>query len=234
MFDLYKAVANLQNAWPDLHDVDRALRIKQILDIGMGGRTLARAIGCSEGLIRHLRIAADAAEEDLQQARAGTLSTCQLVKKVLSRRKEQEEIMRANLKAQAQLAAQQGAEKIFSWLGSELSSSYAEQTLDEANRMLANAEYAGKLPTNRVPVEMSVENIISYCRPKNLLDDSAAVDCDAEIPLSRYARWLAHWAFYAFPEPEVRHEALRLAKTRLEKQSWVPPFARRRPGSTLQ
>ena len=91
MFKLDHAVDELVKAWSNLDDVDRAVRIEQILDAGMSRRALARTLGCSENLIRHLRIAADATDEEKQQAGQGELSTRQLVAIVLhvvkSRRK---------------------------------------------------------------------------------------------------------------------------------------------------
>ena len=230
MSDLHHAVTELKKAWSDLDDMDRAVRITQILDAGVGRRALARAVGCSEGLIRQLRIAADATNDEKQQARRGELSTRQLIEKVLARRKEQEAIDRSNLKSEHQLAAQQAATTIVNWLLAELPSA-AEQVLDEANRLLADAERAGKLPTKRAPDGMPVADIIAHLRPKNLLDDKPGDIYVADIPLGRYGTWLCHWAFFAFPQPELRHEALRLAKSHLEKQSWVPPFAARRSDS---
>ena len=224
MFKLDHAVDELVKAWSNLDDVDRAVRIEQILDAGMSRRALARTLGCSENLIRHLRIAADATDEEKQQAGQGELSTRQLVAIVLARRKEQE-------KTQQQLAAQEAATTIVNWLLSELGSACAEKTLDEANRSLAKAEREGTLPKDRAPVGMSIEEIVARWRPKNLLDDSWGNTPGAETPLARYADWLAIWEYYAFPDKEVRHEAYRLAKSQLEKHAWVPPFARKPQGS---
>lgn len=211
MSDLQRAVAELMKAWPDLDDVDRAVRVKQLRDAGASGRALAQAVGCSEGLIRQLRMAADATDDEKQQARLGELSTRQLIENVRARRKEQEAINRADLKSESQLAAQKAATTIVSWLGSELSSSYAEQVLDEANHMLAAAEREGKLPKDKAPDGMSVEEIIARWRPKNLLDDEPGGTYEGDIYLARYADWLFRWAYYVFPENEVRHEAFRLA-----------------------
>jgi len=109
MSDMRHAIAELQRTWSDLHDVDRAVRITQILDAGMSGRALAQAVGCSEGLIRRLRIAADATDDEKRRARLGQLSTRQLIENVRARRKQQKAIDRANLKSENQLAAQKAA-----------------------------------------------------------------------------------------------------------------------------
>jgi len=105
--------------------------------------------------------------------------------------------------------------------------SVAEQTLDDANHIFVDAEHDGKLPPDKAPEGMSVEDIIVRCRPKNLCDDTGDV-YDGQIPRERYALWLYRWAYYAFPDTELRHEALRLTKSHLEEQSWVPPFAAQR------
>ena len=50
MFKLDHAVDELVKAWSNLDDVDRAVRIEQILDAGMSRRALARTLGCCRNL----------------------------------------------------------------------------------------------------------------------------------------------------------------------------------------
>ena len=199
-FDLYQTRADLQAGWQTLHDVDKASRIAQILDAGMGGRTLARSLNVSEALVRHLAIANEARPEEKQLARQGRLSTNQLVKLVKVRRKQTADVQREAEAEKGAVAARRGAKVITSWLAGKLQSAYAEQVIDEARHRLAEAEAAGKLPKFRAPKGMKVSEIIRRLEPKPSADDVSFVD--------RYAHWLARWSFFAFPNAEVRDRAL--------------------------
>ena len=103
--------------------------------------------------------------------------------------------------------------------------SVAEQTLDDANHIFVDAEHDGKLPPDKAPEGMSVEDIIARCRPKNLCDDTGGV-YDGQIPRVRYALWLYRWVYYTFPDTELRHEALHIVANRLEKLAWASQSAR--------
>ena len=81
-FDLFQAVADLRSGWQTLHDIDKSTIVAATLAAGMRGRTLAKAVGCSEGSIRRLAIISTATAEEKDLARRGALSTNQLVKQV--------------------------------------------------------------------------------------------------------------------------------------------------------
>lgn len=196
MFDLSPAVADLQKAWLDLHDVDRADHVQQIMGAGVSGRALARALGCSEALIRYLRVAADASDADKQQARAGALTTRQLVEKAKSRRAELKMLEQAELEKQIQSEGEEAAGLILRWLyDHSLGFGHMEQIVDRANHMLAEKEWEGTLPKGHAPEGMPLEQIIAKCRLEDPEDER-----DGVMATEKYACWLYLWSFYAFPQ----------------------------------
>ena len=51
-----RLLAELREHWNDWHDLDRGETIARFRDCGESQRKLAKILGCSEGLIRHLEI----------------------------------------------------------------------------------------------------------------------------------------------------------------------------------
>ncbi len=79
------AISSLRENWHHLHDVDRALAVREIIQLGVSRRRLAREIGISEGLFRHLLKALEAAPSDIELARQNAISTNELVRRARSR-----------------------------------------------------------------------------------------------------------------------------------------------------
>ena len=46
----------LRDHWREWHDLDRGARVVELRDTGVSQRKLAKLVGCSEGLIRHIEI----------------------------------------------------------------------------------------------------------------------------------------------------------------------------------
>ena len=74
-------IAELQKKWPTLNDLDRARAVHAIHQAGTSYRKLARALNCSESLLRHLDIAAQAPVLDQALARKGKITTRELVRR---------------------------------------------------------------------------------------------------------------------------------------------------------
>lgn len=203
-FDLFKARAELKANWENLHDVDKAERIAQILAAGMSGRTLARSLGHSEALIRYLKPLQFATSEEKQLASGGKLSTAELLRNVKTRGEAEARKKEQVRSAQQAYLARQAQEEIVNWLASVFAPGYAEQMIDEARSLLAEAEANGKLPKDKAPAGMSFSEIMSRCEPAPLTSDEVH-------PLTREAFWLALGCCYAFPDGEVRGRALNLA-----------------------
>ena len=203
------ALATLQSQWNALHDLDRAKMVNIIKKSGVSIRAIAEFLGFSQSLLRHLLQALQAPPEDRLLARKGKISTNELVRRykaaeILRTAKRQEALQSQRIRKTAL-----GCTAICAWLAQEgFRGAYGEQIIIEAQRDLANAEQAGKLPPGVAPVGMPVTEIIRRCRP-------AELKTDALSPIAWFGHWLALWAFYSMPDPAVQYHALELA---FEKQ----------------
>ncbi len=202
--DLFQSRAELEALWDTLPDVDKAARIAELIAFGMTGRTLAKSLHKSEGLIRHLRILNDALPREKQLAREGELSTRKLVRIVEARRRRKENHQKA-IEADSRIVESLRASKeIVNWLGKSFLPAYAEQLIDEARRLLAAATETDTLPKDRAPDGMTITEIIDRC-------DSKVPRADDSLSLARSACWLALWTFFGYPDANVRDKALDLA-----------------------
>jgi lambda repressor-like predicted transcriptional regulator len=199
------AVADLQSQWHTLHDLDRARAVYAIHQAGTSLRELAKALNCSDPLLRHLLAALQAPPADRALARQGKISTNELV-----RRSKAAGICRSSMHREARefertQAARQGCRTICNWLATErISKPYGEQIVDEARRQLAMAGMTGKFPKDATPTDMPTAEIIKRCRPAELKTDAISF-------IAWLARWLALWTYYAFTDTSVRDTALDLA-----------------------
>lgn len=207
-FDLFQARADLQAGWQTLHDVDKAKLISQILDAGMSGRTLAKSLGKSEGLIRHLAIANDAPPADKRLALDHELSTAELVRRVRDRRDRDQRWAQELAAARNVKTIAQATDEIATWLLERLGRPYAEQVVEEARFLLANAEATGKFPKGKAPAGMTFAETMDRC----LQSIKPSDDVDQ---ISRYAYCLAVGCYYAFPDSNLRSRALDHALTRV-------------------
>jgi len=202
-FDFFQSVADLRSGWRTLHDIEKAGLVAAILAAGMRRRTLAKAVGCSEGSIRRLAVINAATAEEKDLARRGALSTNQLVKQVKSRREDQSRRHRQAKAAEERASAERAAKKILAWLNAELSPAYAEQIVNEVRLRFARTTPTGK-PQKKAPSGMPLGEIIRRCG--QAVPESADVNF-----IERYVRWLMLWTYYGFPDREFRDTALNLA-----------------------
>ena|ERR1035441_10211288 len=202
-------VADLQSKWHTLHDLDRARAVYAIHLAGMSLRALAKALNCSPSLLRHLLAALQAPVLDRALARAGQISTRELARRARAAGIRRTAMRQEVLDIERERAARAGSRATCDWLAAEnIPGSYGEQIVEEARRQLAIAEESGKLPRGAAPPDTPISEIIQRCKPAPLKDDSITSS-------AWYAHWLARWAFYAFPDVQVRLPALDLA---LEEQ----------------
>jgi transposase-like protein len=203
------AIADLQQKWAGLNDLDRARAVHQIHEAGTSLRTLAKALNCSPSLLRQLNQAAQAPPLDRILARKKKISTRELVRRSKSSKAQQAAKEREVLDAKRTEEAQQGSWTICDWLGKEkLWPSHGEAIINETRMILFEAEQHGTLPQGPPPPPGTpVGEIIRRCRPRPETVETSDV--------ARYAEWLAVWAYYAFPDTVVRDRALNLA---LDKQ----------------
>jgi len=204
--DTASAIADLQEKWPTLLDLDRARAVHKTHQAGASFRTLARALNCSASLLRHLNLAAQAPPLEQVLARQGRISI-----RELARRAKDNLALRADkehkaLERQRMQACQDVCRSICDWLAQErLFKSDGELIINDSRRQLADAEASGQLPPHPpAPLGSSMETIIERLRPPRPVDDGI-------VPLAWYAAWLMRWVYFALPDSLSRHQALGLA-----------------------
>jgi hypothetical protein len=200
-----QAITDLQAQWHTLLDLDRAEAVSTIHQSGVSLRGLAKALNCSESLLRHLLHAREASPEDLLLFRQGQISTWELARRSVEARKGRILVPQKVSESEMANAATRGCDTIRRWLVEQtLDNSYGLQVTKEARQLLANAENAGKLPRGQAPPALTTDEIIRRSKPAEPRTQNAEV-------VSWYARWLAIWVFYAIPDARVRHLSLRLS-----------------------
>jgi hypothetical protein len=215
-----KSISDLQAKWSKLPNLDRALAVHAIHKAGTSFRELAKALDCSESLLRHLDQAAQAPRVDLLLARKGTVSIRELVRRSKAASLKRSASQRGELEAKRAKEAATGCRLICKWLEEEgLKKGYGEAIILEARRMLAEADHKVKFPKHPAPPGIKPAEIIRLAAPSQALRDTLDLT-------TLYAAWLARWACYAFPDVWVRDQALHLALGEQPKR-WTPP--RRHP-----
>lgn len=219
------AIADLPAQWHLLQDLDRADAVWTIHESGVSLRGLARALNCSESLLRHLLHARSASPEDLVLARKGEITTWEAARRSKARRSCQASMQPKDEATESELSelAAKGCATILRWLSElELLDPYRIQIAKEALSLLVKAEEAGKLPSETVPYGFTTARVIQQCRPVDPQPQNAAA-------ISWFGRWLAFWAFYVIPNAIARQQALDLAISRpadnlaTSGRSWTIP-----------
>ena len=210
MNDLPASISDLQSQWQTLSDLERGRAIQAIHLAGASFRQLAKALGRSLTLIRHLCQAAQAPAGDQYLARQGKISTNELVRRARAAGIRGDARRREAIELERTKAARAACRKICDWLSSEkIPGSYGEQIVAEARRQIAFTELKKKLPTHPAPLGMPVDQIIQRCKPPES-------SVDEFTSTAWFGTWLALWTFYAFNDSGVRDAAINLA---LEQQS---------------
>jgi hypothetical protein len=211
------AIADLQKRWHTLTDADRAASILPLIESGVSQRRVARALNCSEALIRRLVGLLKAEPEDLELARRCVISTNEL-----ARRAKQSEFRRAadhqrGLELKRAQTAANGTTTVLHWLAADPSRrGNAEQIIEEARFKLSLAEQTGGLPQDTVPVAWTLDEIIRQKCPAKSDDDV--------FDVGWFASWLVLWCFYGFPNRQTLWQVLDQALSRVEKRGWAATF----------
>jgi hypothetical protein len=225
MDNLNELISNLKDKWSHLHDLDRGKNILQILNAGMSGRSLARALGVSEGLVRNLKALTAATPEDRRMARRNEIRTRELLRRIAERQTQAaDEASQAEEQACLEVA-QVGAGEVLQWFYDEqMAHAYAEQVVLEGRRKLFEAERDGKLPKEKAPAGPPVSEIIRCC-------DLIVPPCtDYTSFVDRYADWFTLWSYHAMTDARVRETALDIVLAKLASGWWPDQkMQRRRP-----
>jgi DNA-binding transcriptional MerR regulator len=205
--DTSSALTDLQKKWPSLdNDVDRAKAIHDLHSAGVSLRTIAKVLQCSLTLLRQLNVAAQASREDLQLARDSRISTRELIRRSKAAANRRVTDQREAMELKRAKDARHGSKLICDWLDEKgLSGTHGESVVNEARRILAEAEQSGTLPKPTLLSQgLCISEIIQHCRRLKPTDPDPK-----EVWL--YPDWLARWALEAFPDIVTRHEALGIA-----------------------
>src|SRR4051812_28394473 len=84
-FNVDEAISGLRSGWQKISDPVRAQRVMMILATGVSGRALARQLGVSESLIRHLKKLTHAFSIEQRSVEWGVMSTREAVRRVQRR-----------------------------------------------------------------------------------------------------------------------------------------------------
>jgi hypothetical protein len=102
-------------------------------------------------------------------------------------------------------ASRKGCRTILDWLEAEgKSGAYAKQIVEEARRLLIEAEKNKRFPQGDAPPGMKTAEIILRSRPAGPMPDGAT-------QIAWFALWLAVWVFRALRDDQVRYQAIELA-----------------------
>jgi hypothetical protein len=215
-------IAELCENWHQLHDIERALDVREIIQLGVSRRRLAQEIGFSEGLLRHLLKTLEATPSDIELAGKNAISTNELVRRTkpgyIPSTKPTQAVGATPVPDHVDLRpaydARGGSAVILDWLWQDpVRSSWACEILEEALNVLNRAAEKGKLPRDRAPEELSVVQIIRRCRP-----DPNRFD----LHVAMHAHWLALWVFYLIPDPSVCMDAMNMALDRAQMAGGSP------------
>jgi lambda repressor-like predicted transcriptional regulator len=202
---------NLQSTWPTLHDLDRGLAVSRLHQAGFSLRQISLELGPSESNLRHLIKATKAPASDRILARKHVISTNELVRRSDAKANLQNADKAERAKTAQALALNAGCKRICSWILSEgLSKAAGENIVTEAGVQLRYAEESNQFPKENPPSGMSMNEIITRCKP------TEPMDSDQYTYAAWYGTWLFLWIYHSMPDPWVRYEAIKLA---LEEQN---------------
>jgi len=109
-------IAQLRSRWADLHDIDRAREIDTIRRSDVSINQIARDLGRSSTLLRHLLLCLEASDEDQDLARRGQISTNELTRRGRAAKERSAEPPPEVLEAQGAESARNGADLICNWI----------------------------------------------------------------------------------------------------------------------
>jgi hypothetical protein len=215
-----KSIAQLRSKWNDLHDLDRALEINTIHHSKVSFNEIARGLGRSPALIRHLLPCLDASAEDQDLARQGKMSTNKLAKRGLAARKRRTAPPPEVVEAPRPQSADEGADLICDWIDTEsLNGHHGEVIIKGASDELFRAKWNHHLPPIAKHPPILPEVIIRHTKPKQ-------PSGQGEARFNWYAKWLARWAYFTFEDPVVRDDALTQALKRQDERQRLKPSDR--------
>ena len=202
------SIAHLQTDWFKFSDLDRAGAVLAINQSGISIRKVAAQLHLSESLLRHLLQALQAPDCDQELARQGKISTNELARRAtagLRRSVKHRETSALDHDRELRIAA----DLICDWLlQTQLNGPARKAIVKEVQHKFLGLKEAGLQPSVTAPHDTPVARIIKCTKPPALTDGRIDI-------VAWFAQWLCKWSFSAFPDEEIRDNALDLA---LERQ----------------
>jgi hypothetical protein len=206
------AIRQLKAKWSKLSDVDRAHAVADIRNSGVFNRQIARELGRSESGLRHLFKILDASLEDLDLARHNKISTNELIRRGKGTKLRPAVQPSKAAEIRPTISAGEAADLICNWFGEhKIYRPDGEMIIKEVRREFAIRERDGSLQAfsnNAVP---PINELVWRCKPKRAFPKDAT-------SIHWYHEWLFRWVYFAFPDAQVRDEALQLALDRQKKR----------------
>lgn len=216
-------VEDLRDQWDKLHDLDRAESVKRIKEGGTRIRALAKELGCSESNLRNLLKAAKAPAPDLELARAGKISTRELVKRAKQAAEAEAQEIKASRNEWCAREAKKWSTSICLWLQEQnLAWTHQETILDQTRRELDEVESRGGLSRLTVPEGMKLDEIKERTRPKAHRWDPNDSCWKSSLALYFFVEWLGLWTLAAIGNRTVQDAALAEALLRTRQHESIP------------
>lgn len=202
------SISELQTEWSSLHELDRAVAVRDLHNSGIPNRKIADQLHKPESSLRRLLEMLDAPVVDRLLFRQGKITGNELVRRSRAAGLQRAARQREDLKLQRETQTLKAADRISKWL--------LETHMNRPNREMivndARQDFHTKTPAElcpiRVPPGTPIDRIIEQTRPPDRHD---SIDI-----AGWYTAWLCCWTSLAFPDPDIRDNAIDIA---LQQQS---------------
>jgi hypothetical protein len=225
-FHVPSSVTELQAIWHRLRAPERAKAVFELHKAGNSYRSLAKALNCSDTLLRLLVKILSCDLEDLELAQQARISTREARRRAVAARTRREAAARDQARRDRIGQVTGGAEGILRWLArQDEARANAELILIGARRAMASLQDSRAYPIQASLLGRNHQHIVDGTRP-----------VDGHLPqfsVSWYAVWLARWLLHVYMDPQIRWGALNWACNRLVSSSGSRGFETQTPTSTV-
>ncbi|MFB3924266.1 MAG: hypothetical protein ACE145_21300 [Terriglobia bacterium] len=207
-------IEQLRVEWAHLSASERSLRLALLTEAGHSRRALAKALGCSEGLVRQYLRLNELTKDEKLLIQQGRLSCRQALKIGGARRvREHQERLESDQQERTRYIDVLVAATM-EWIESlDLSDGYREQLINE----LRWGPYGARWWDMRheapelwqIPVGKDPKDIIRSTRPDGLIPEYSP-DC-----MNYYFTWYARWSQRLMPGTELRDAVMTVVAHRL-------------------
>ena len=202
------SVSELQTEWKNLHDLDRAIAVRDLHHSGIPIRRIASQLQKSEASLRRLLKMLNAPAVDRLLFRKEKITGNELVRRAEAAGLRRAARRRESIEQKRKRQTLKAADHISKWLlETQLNGPNCEMIVDEVRREFAMREADKSLPLPPT-VSLPVAEIIRRSRPPELTEDNK-IDI-----VGWFAQWLCRWSFFAFSDEEIRDNALDIALAR--------------------